>query len=66
MKLSRIGLGTVLFGKDYGFSKKITTRNAHKLLNCAIYSGVYFVDTSPDYGDSEKRLVSISIRISWS
>lgn len=54
MKLSRIGLGTVLFGQDYGMSKKIKKRSCYGILDSAIKNGINFVDTASNYGTSEK------------
>lgn len=54
----KLGLGTVQFGRDYGFTKKKSEQQAHELLAAARRLGIRFVDTAPDYGDSEEKIGS--------
>jgi aryl-alcohol dehydrogenase-like predicted oxidoreductase len=54
--LSRIGLGTVQFGQDYGIANKggkIAQDEAFAILKEAIDCGVPLLDTASSYGDSE-------------
>jgi len=56
-KLSRMTLGTVQLGLDYGIANsegKPDTEKAHGILNKAIETGVNCLDTASGYGDSEK------------
>lgn len=55
-KISKIGLGTVQFGVDYGFTKKKSQEEVNEILNCAIESKINFIDTAREYGDSEKKI----------
>lgn len=57
-KLSRLGLGTVQFGLDYGFTQKLTQSQVDEILNACRRSGVNFLDTARDYGDSEAKIGS--------
>ncbi len=57
-KISRLGLGTVQFGQDYGFTKMKTAAEAAAVLSAAEKSGVNILDTAPDYGDSEEKIGS--------
>ena len=54
-KISRLGLGTVQFGLDYGFSKAKTYNEVNKVLSFCIRNGINFLDTARDYGESEKK-----------
>jgi|GEM_PF-1326918 len=54
--VSRIGLGTVQFGLDYGFTPKKTQAEVDAILNCASENGINFIDTAREYGDSEKKI----------
>ena len=57
--MSRITLGTVQFGMDYGISNregKTPDGEASLILEEAINSGIYIFDTAYDYGESEKIL----------
>jgi aryl-alcohol dehydrogenase-like predicted oxidoreductase len=54
---SKLILGTVQFGLDYGISNrigKIPSKEAGKILDHAKASGVINIDTAASYGDSEK------------
>lgn len=56
---SRLGLGTVQFGMEYGVSNRRgrpPEETAHNILERAREAGVQVVDTAPSYGDSEKIL----------
>lgn len=57
--LKRIALGTAQFGLNYGISNKrgkIPQSKVFEILNKAINSGIYTVDTAPTYGNSENIL----------
>ncbi len=54
--LSRLGLGTVQFGLDYGVSNRAgrpPEREAAAILARAAGAGIGFVDTAPAYGEAE-------------
>ncbi len=53
---SRLGLGTVQFGLDYGFTKKKSQAEVDAILEKCIEKGVHFLDTARDYGDSEAKI----------
>ncbi len=56
-RISALTLGTVQLGMDYGISNtdgKPSIENAHEILRIAQKRGVTVLDTSSDYGDSEK------------
>lgn len=55
-QLSRIGLGTVQFGLDYGFTKKKTQDEVDEILSYADKKGINFIDTARSYGDSEDKI----------
>lgn len=54
--VSKVALGTVQFGLDYGFSKMKTQFEVDSILNCASRNGINFVDTAREYGDSERKI----------
>lgn len=54
--VSRIGLGTVLFGGRYGFDQGLQADQAHELLTACQQAGVNLVDTASAYGESESRI----------
>ncbi|MFZ7133084.1 MAG: aldo/keto reductase [Eubacteriales bacterium] len=54
--VSKVGLGTVQFGLDYGFSKKKTQFEVDSILDCASHNGINFIDTAREYGDSERKI----------
>lgn len=54
--LSKIGLGTVQFGLDYGFTRKKTQDEVDQLLSFADKKGIKLIDTAPSYGDSEEKI----------
>lgn len=60
MKISKITLGTVNFGQNYGLRKKeknkISKKNAIKIIRKAFKNGINSFDTSPNYGNAEKIL----------
>ena len=58
IRLSRIGLGTVQFGMDYGYTKKKPQKQVDEILTCCLNRGVNFLDTARDYGDSEEKIGS--------
>lgn len=52
-------LGTAQIGNDYGISNrsgKVSDENFKKVLRAAEKSGVSYLDTASDYGDSEERI----------
>lgn len=57
--ISRIGLGTVQFGIDYGInnsSGQVTYNEIVEILYLAQEKGINFIDTSRAYGSSEERI----------
>jgi aryl-alcohol dehydrogenase-like predicted oxidoreductase len=57
--LQRLCLGTAQFGLAYGISNqhgKIPPADVGKILSLAQSAGIYSIDTSPEYGDSEEVL----------
>ena len=60
MKISKITLGTVNFGLNYGLRKrkknKIPQKKAIEIIRKAYKIGINSYDTSPDYGNAEKIL----------
>jgi len=57
-KISRIGLGTVQFGMDYGYTKRMSQSQVDEILNACKKHGINFLDTARDYGDSEAKIGS--------
>lgn len=55
-KISKIGLGTVQFGCDYGFTKAKTQEEVNQILNKCRENRVNFLDTARDYGESERKI----------
>lgn len=55
-KISRLGLGTVQFGLDYGYTKKLSRSEIEKILDVCGVHGINFLDTARDYGDSENQI----------
>lgn len=55
-KISKMGLGTVQFGCDYGFSNTKSQEEVNRILNKCRKSRVNFLDTARDYGDSERKI----------
>tara|TARA_B110000483_G_scaffold243519_1_gene333799 strand:- start:11 stop:892 length:882 start_codon:yes stop_codon:yes gene_type:complete len=60
VRISKITLGTVNFGQDYGLREKqrnkVSKKIAIKIIRKAFKSGINSFDTSPDYGNAEKIL----------
>lgn len=54
--VSKLALGTVQFGLDYGFVKKKTQGEVDAILDCAWNNGLNFIDTAREYGDSERKI----------
>lgn len=54
--LSRLGIGTVQFGMDYGFTKKKSQEEVDQILDECIQRNINFLDTARDYGDSEFKI----------
>ena len=44
--VSKLALGTVQFGLDYGFSKKKSQYEVDSILDCASRNGINFIDTA--------------------
>lgn len=66
-QVSRLALGTVQFGADYGIANaqgKVSPEEVEKILNCAYDAGVNTLDTAIAYGESEKVLGNIGVK-SW-
>lgn len=55
-KISKLGLGTVQFGLDYGFTKKKTQDEVNSILDTAVDNDVTLIDTAREYGDSESKI----------
>ncbi len=55
-KSSKLGLGTVQFGMDYGFSKKLDPSEIERILSLAHRSGIDLLDTAREYGASEEAI----------
>lgn len=56
---SKIVLGTVQFGLDYGINNnrgKVTRKAAYQILDTCKQQGITFIDTAAVYGDSESIL----------
>lgn len=58
IEIPRIGLGTVQFGLDYGFTKAKNQNEVNDILDCCLVHGINFIDTARDYGDSEEKIGS--------
>ncbi len=56
--ISKIGLGTVQFGLDYGFTKRKSQDEVDEILSYADKKGINFIDTARSYGDSEDKIGS--------
>jgi len=56
IRISKIGLGTVQFGIDYGFTKAKAQEKVDKILNKVLELGINFIDTARVYGDSESKI----------
>ena len=54
--LSKIGLGTVQFGLDYGFTKKKSQDEVDEILSYANEQRINLIDTARSYGDSEEKI----------
>jgi len=64
VRVSRLGLGTVKFGRNQGVKYPRpfdlpTDAEIHALLDVAREGGIRFLDTAPAYGTSEERLGGI-------
>ncbi len=59
LQISRIGLGTVQFGIDYGINNatgQVKYQDILEILSLASEKGINFIDTSRYYGSSEENL----------
>ena len=57
--MSKIALGTVQFGTDYGINSthgKVQLDEVERILNYAKSEGIELLDTAPAYGNSEQIL----------
>ena len=62
--MSKLVLGTVQFGLDYGVTNQlgqVPKKNIRKILDFAKENGINSLDTAPAYGDSEKILGEIGV-----
>ncbi len=62
--MSKIALGTVQFGLDYGISNvsgQVSFKEVEKILKLAKESSIETLDTSSGYGNSEKVLGSVGV-----
>jgi len=55
-EISRIGLGTVQFGQDYGFTKELSQSEVNRILSVCLGEGINFLDTAREYGNSEAKI----------
>lgn len=54
--ISKLGLGTVQFGLDYGFTKKKSQEEVNSILASAVNNDITLIDTAREYGDSEAKI----------
>ena len=56
--ISKLGLGTVQFGKPYGLANNIIKKQTevNKMLNLLKKNSITILDTSSNYLDSEKKI----------
>ena len=62
--MSKIALGSVQFGLDYGISNvsgQVSFKEVEKILKLAKESSIETLDTSSGYGNSEKVLGSVGV-----
>jgi hypothetical protein len=62
---SKLALGTVQFGIDYGISSasgQVESQEVDAILNYARSKGIALLDTAPAYGNSEKVLGKIGVQ----
>src|SRR5690606_18186432 len=63
--ITKLGLGTVQFGIDYGISNtfgKTTSEEVSKILNYASEKNINLIDTAISYGNAEEELGTNSLR----
>ena len=63
--MSKIALGTVNFGIDYGINSKngrVQPMEVKSILNYAHLQNIDLLDTAPSYGDSEKFLGGVNVQ----
>lgn len=63
-KVSKLGLGTVQFGTDYGISNKTGKTQGHeveKILNTAKENHINYIDTASAYGNAEQVLGQLDL-----
>jgi aryl-alcohol dehydrogenase-like predicted oxidoreductase len=63
--MSKIALGTVQFGINYGISStngKVKSKEVENILNYAYSKNIDLLDTAPAYGDSEKILGKANVQ----
>ena len=59
IKLQKLGIGTVQFGKKYGISNTLEEPNyqeVNKILKLAIKNNISILDTASEYGTSEIKI----------
>jgi aryl-alcohol dehydrogenase-like predicted oxidoreductase len=57
MNISKLTLGTVALGKDYGISNqngKPSSKESFEMLNTALIAGINSIDTAKNYGNAEE------------
>lgn len=54
--MASLGLGTVNFGLEYGYTKKKNQAEVDAILQFAWDNGVHLLDTARSYGDSEEKI----------
>ena len=60
--INKLTIGTVQFGLDYGINNsggKVSAKEVYKILDIAFNNGIYTLDTSAAYGDSESIIGGI-------
>ncbi len=56
LKISKIGLGTLQFGVNYGFDRCRTQSEVDAILSFCEDHGINFLDTARAYGESEQKI----------
>ena len=55
-EISSLGLGTVQFGCNYGFSKEKSQKEVDEIIVLCSKNGINFLDTARDYDNSERKI----------
>lgn len=56
LEFSKIGIGSVQFGMDYGYTKARTQDQVDQILDACVKNAINWIDTARDYGDSEEKI----------